>query len=91
MVAVGQTKEPIITLRNVSKHYRNHYAVDSLDLCINKGESLALIGHNGAGKTTLLKLILGLTRPNTGSIADFRQKIYRFLARDSFVPKFNDR
>ena len=68
MVAVDQIKEPIITLRNVSKHYRNHYAVDSLDLCINKGESLALIGHNGAGKTTLLKLILGLTRPDTGSI-----------------------
>ena len=68
MVAVDQTKEPIITLRNVSKHYRNHHAVDSLDLSINKGESLALIGHNGAGKTTLLKLILGLTRPNTGRI-----------------------
>lgn len=68
MVAVEQTKEPIIALQNVSKHYRNHHAVDSLNLSINKGESLALIGHNGAGKTTLLKLILGLTRPNTGSI-----------------------
>jgi len=68
MVAVGQTKEPMIALQNVSKHYGNHHAVDSLNLSINKGESLALIGHNGAGKTTLLKLILGLTRPSTGSI-----------------------
>jgi Cu-processing system ATP-binding protein len=68
MSAVEQTKEPVIALQNVSKHYRNHHAVDSLNLSINRGESLALIGHNGAGKTTLLKLILGLTRPNTGSI-----------------------
>ncbi len=68
MVAVNQTQEPIIALQNVSKHYRNQHAVDSLTLSVNKGESLALIGHNGAGKTTLLKLILGLTRPNTGSI-----------------------
>jgi Cu-processing system ATP-binding protein len=68
MSAVEQTKEPVIALQNVSKHYRNHHAVDSLNLSIYRGESLALIGHNGAGKTTLLKLILGLTRPNTGSI-----------------------
>ncbi len=60
--------EPVIALQNVSKHYRNHHAVDSLNLSVNKGESLALIGHNGAGKTTLLKLILGLTRPDAGSV-----------------------
>lgn len=68
MVTVDQIKKPIITLQDVSKHYRNHYAIDSLNLIVNKGESLALIGHNGAGKTTLLKLILGLTRANAGSI-----------------------
>lgn len=68
MTSTDQTKEPIIELHNVSKHYRQHYAVDSLNLIIEKGESVALIGHNGAGKTTLLKLILGLTRPNAGSI-----------------------
>jgi Cu-processing system ATP-binding protein len=68
MVSIDPTIEPIIALQNVSKHYRNHHAVDSLNLSVNKGESLALIGHNGAGKTTLLKLILGLTRPSAGSI-----------------------
>jgi Cu-processing system ATP-binding protein len=68
MLDKTKLKEPFIALHNVSKHYRNHTAVDSLNLCINKGESLALIGHNGAGKTTLLKLMLGLTRPSTGNI-----------------------
>jgi Cu-processing system ATP-binding protein len=68
MAVVTQTQEPFIALQNVSKHYRNHHAVDSLSLSVKQGESLALIGHNGAGKTTLLKLILGLTRPSAGSI-----------------------
>jgi len=68
MTDIDLTKEPMIALQNVSKRYRQNYAVDSLNLSVNKGESLALIGHNGAGKTTLLKLILGLTRPDTGSI-----------------------
>lgn len=68
MNIADQSIKPVIELQNVSKHYQQQHAVDSLSLSINKGESLALIGHNGAGKTTLLKLILGLTRPTTGSI-----------------------
>ncbi len=68
MTSIEHTEEPFIELHNVSKHYRQHHALESLNISINKGESLALIGHNGAGKTTLLKIILGLTRPNTGSI-----------------------
>ena len=68
MTNTEQAKEPIIELQNVSKHYRQQHAVDSLTLSVNRGESVALIGHNGAGKTTLLKLILGLTRPSSGSI-----------------------
>lgn len=68
MTVADQTNGPFIALKDVSKHYGNHHAVDSLSLSVNKGESLALIGHNGAGKTTLLKLILGLARPSTGDI-----------------------
>ncbi|MBL1141212.1 MAG: ABC transporter ATP-binding protein [Proteobacteria bacterium] len=68
MEHVNITTPAFIDLHSVSKHYRQHHAIDSLDLSINKGESLALIGHNGAGKTTLLKLILGLTLPDAGSI-----------------------
>ncbi len=68
MTTEDKTKAAIIELQNVSKHYRQQHAVDSLTLSVNRGESVALIGHNGAGKTTLLKLILGLTRPSSGSI-----------------------
>jgi Cu-processing system ATP-binding protein len=51
------------------KQYGEHRAVDGVDLAIEAGRTVALIGHNGAGKTTLMKLILGLIRPSSGELA----------------------
>ncbi len=57
-----------LELRDISKTYGDNCVVSALNLTVAAGESLAVIGHNGAGKTTLMKLILGLTRPSSGSI-----------------------
>jgi len=73
-----KTKEKIETIKNnpfeikmtnVSVHYDNDLvALDSLNMTIKEGETVALIGSNGAGKTTLLSTILGLIKHNTGEI-----------------------
>ena len=52
----------------VSKRYRGVTAVQDVSLRLFAGEATALVGHNGAGKTTLIKLLLGLIRPNQGSV-----------------------
>jgi Cu-processing system ATP-binding protein len=57
-----------VALRGVCKRYGAKEVVREVDLAIEPGESLALLGHNGAGKTTLIKLMLGLTRPSAGSV-----------------------
>jgi Cu-processing system ATP-binding protein len=57
-----------LRLQGLCKTYGSHKAVDNIDLTLERGQSLAIIGHNGAGKTTLMKLILGLTRANAGQI-----------------------
>ncbi len=60
-----------IVLSCLSKSYGNLRAVRSVDLMIAPGETVALLGHNGAGKTTTIDMMLGLTRPDDGSISIF--------------------
>ncbi len=59
----------VITLADVGKRYGSQAVLSGIDLEVGAGECLALLGHNGAGKTTLMKLMLGLTRPNSGRIS----------------------
>ena len=60
--------EPIVQLSCISKVYNGSYAVKDLDLEINRGEIVGIIGHNGAGKTTALKMIVGLIAPTSGTL-----------------------
>jgi ABC-2 type transport system ATP-binding protein len=60
-----------IALSRLSKSYGNLRAVRSIDLMIAPGETVALLGPNGAGKTTTIDMMLGLTRPDQGSISIF--------------------
>lgn len=45
-----------------------HWAVKDLDLRLERGDTVGILGHNGAGKTTLLRLLAGVTRPTTGRV-----------------------
>ena len=57
-----------LELRGLSKRF-DRPAVDGLDLTVYAGEFYALVGPNGAGKTTTLRMVVGLLRPDAGSIA----------------------
>lgn len=52
----------------VTRRYRNVVAVRDVTLALHAGEAAALVGNNGAGKTTLIKLLLGLVRPDEGTV-----------------------
>lgn len=58
----------VLELREVSKHYPTHRAVDSVSLRIERGEFFSLVGPSGCGKTTTLRLIAGFEEPSTGEI-----------------------
>ena len=66
-----------IETRNLSKKYSNNYAVNSIDMHVEKGKIYGLLGRNGAGKTTTMCMLLGLTEPTEGSI-----KLFGLDARD---------
>ncbi len=59
---------PLLEVRGLSKRFGGLVAVDDVNFCIARGETLGLIGPNGAGKTTLINLISGSVTPSTGEI-----------------------
>ncbi len=61
-------RESAVKLRGVAKRYSDIIAVDYIDLDVRDGEIFGLLGPNGSGKTTTLKMILGLVKPDSGSI-----------------------
>jgi ABC-2 type transport system ATP-binding protein len=58
----------MISLKQVTKLYGQLAAVRDLDLEVEDGEIMGIIGHNGAGKTTILKMIVGLISPTSGRV-----------------------
>lgn len=61
------TQEPLIKIRTLSKSYAAK-VLDNVDLDLNAGEVLSLVGENGAGKSTLAKIICGLTPADGGTL-----------------------
>ncbi|HSX04023.1 MAG TPA: ATP-binding cassette domain-containing protein, partial [Rhabdochlamydiaceae bacterium] len=58
----------MITIRNLKKKYGKFAVLDGLDLDILENETLVLLGRSGVGKSVLLKHIIGITKPDTGTI-----------------------
>jgi branched-chain amino acid transport system ATP-binding protein len=60
--------EALLDVRGVTKHFGGFVALESVDLAVQPGERLGLIGPNGSGKTTLINCVSGALRNESGSI-----------------------
>ena len=60
-------KETVVEINNLTKRYGEFTALDNLSLTLNRGDILGFIGPNGAGKTTTIRILVGLSRPTSGS------------------------
>jgi len=67
----------MIQLENIFKRYNDTTVVDNLNLQIETGEIVGIIGHNGAGKSTTMKMIAGLLEPTSGSIHVMGRDIHK--------------
>jgi phospholipid/cholesterol/gamma-HCH transport system ATP-binding protein len=64
----GKAGEPAVDLRGLHKSFGSQIVLDGIDLTVNDGETLAVLGRSGTGKSVLLKLIIGLQTPDAGSV-----------------------
>jgi ABC-type uncharacterized transport system ATPase subunit len=65
----------VLELKGITKRFPGVLANDHIDISLNKGEILALLGENGAGKTTLMNILYGLYKPDEGEILINGEKI----------------
>jgi len=81
---------PKIELKGVHKRFGPKVVLDGIDLSVNPGESLVIIGGSGTGKSVMLKSILGLIKPDKGSIRVDGQEATRLTgsAREKLNRKF---
>jgi len=59
---------PIISIRDLVVEYNGHRVLDGLNLDVEPGETMVLLGGSGSGKSTLLRQIIGLERPKSGTV-----------------------
>ncbi len=80
----------MLEIRNLTRRYMTRTAVDNVTLALEPGKTYALLGPNGSGKTTLMKMIAGLTKPTSGTIAFDGQPIGpRTKAMIAYMPTEN--
>ena len=85
----AEVNPTLVELADVSFSYNQQRAVQDATFSIERGDFAGLIGPNGAGKTTIVKLILGLLKPDSGSIKLFGEDLSQFKdwKRIGYVPQ----
>lgn len=78
----------IISLSDVSFSYDDRPVLDTVNLDLDEGDFLGIVGPNGGGKSTLLKLMLGLLEPTSGHIKIFGGPPSQARTRLGYVPQF---
>jgi phospholipid/cholesterol/gamma-HCH transport system ATP-binding protein len=66
--AQQETDLPFVAVENLHKTFGPHAVLGGVSLSVNRGETLAVLGRSGTGKSVLLRLIVGLEKPDSGSV-----------------------
>jgi zinc transport system ATP-binding protein len=78
---------PVVEIRDLWFSFNGVPVIKEADLSVRQKDFLALLGPNGGGKTTLLKLILGLLKPNRGTVRVFGKTPSQVVQRMGYMPQ----
>jgi phospholipid/cholesterol/gamma-HCH transport system ATP-binding protein len=65
---IARTDEPVMIIRNLYKSFENNHVLIDFNLDLYKGENVVVLGKSGSGKSVLIKCIVGLLKPDKGTI-----------------------
>jgi ATP-binding cassette subfamily F protein 3 len=80
--AAPKSGRMVLELKGARKAYGAKVVLDRVDLHIERGDRIALVGHNGAGKSTLMRLLSGEEAPDTGTRGEGHQVVMQYFAQD---------
>lgn len=72
----------LLIFKNIEKEYKNQKVLNGINLRIEKGDRIALMGQNGSGKSTLLKIAMGLEEADLGEVVVARNIKVAYLSQD---------
>src|SRR6476661_1739669 len=80
--ACAKSGRSVIDLRGISKAYGEKRIFDGINLLIERGDRIALIGPNGVGKSTLMRMLSGVESPDAGTRTEGHQLVMQYFAQD---------
>ena len=80
--ACAKSGRTVLDLRGVSKAYGSRRVFDGINVHIERGDRIALIGPNGVGKSTLMRMLSGVEAPDSGTRTDGHQVVMQYFAQD---------
>ena len=82
--------ETLLSIRGITKSFGSNSVLKGIDMQVDAGEVVALIGGNGAGKSTLMKRIVGLIPPSTGEVIWRGEPIAKSTHEIAYLPQRTD-
>ncbi|MBC8519826.1 MAG: ABC transporter ATP-binding protein [Gammaproteobacteria bacterium] len=83
-----KSQDPLIQIKDVSFSYGTTTVLEKINLEVNDGEFLGIVGPNAGGKSTLLKLALGLLTPHSGTIRILGKRPHKARSQIGYVPQY---
>ncbi|WP_367754253.1 ABC transporter ATP-binding protein [Flavobacterium sp. WC2430] len=75
MNTISQNSNPIIEIRDLKKSYGDNHVLNGFNMVLYEGENLVIMGKSGSGKSVMIKCLIGLERPDSGSITVMGENI----------------
>src|SRR5689334_11348287 len=82
MQTTNNNREAVVSIRNLYKAFGTNRVLQGVDMDLFQGENLVVLGRSGTGKSVLIKIIAGLLKPDSGTVAVLGREVPKLDAKE---------